>query len=72
MTVKEGKRTAKLNGRPIEPLSVRCMMNAEAICKCNGEFVEKMQIPAKGTIGLQSEYGKFEFRRVRIKELLQE
>lgn len=72
VTVKEGKRTVKLNGRPIEPLSVRCMMNAEAVCNCNGEFVEKMQIPAKGTIGLQSEYGKFEFRRVRIKELSQE
>jgi hypothetical protein len=42
----------------------------EAICKCNGEMIGKaMKIPAKGTIGLQSEYGKFEFRRIRIKEL---
>lgn len=42
----------------------------EAICKCNGEPVGKaMKIPAAGTIGLQSEIGKFEFRRVRIKEL---
>jgi hypothetical protein len=42
----------------------------EALCKCNGEQIGKpMKIPEKGTIGLQSEIGKFEFRRIRIKEL---
>ena len=42
----------------------------EATCKCNGEMIGKaMKIPATGTIGLQSEIGKFEFRRIRIKEL---
>lgn len=42
----------------------------EAVCKCNGEQVGKpMKIPATGTIGLQSEYGRFEFRRIRIKEM---
>ena len=42
----------------------------EAVCKCNGEMIGKaMTVPEKGTIGLQSEYGKFEFRNVRIKEL---
>jgi hypothetical protein len=42
----------------------------EATCKCNGELIGKpMKVPEKGTIGLQSEIGKFEFRRVRIKEL---
>jgi hypothetical protein len=42
----------------------------EAECRCNGELIMKkpMKIPATGTIGLQSEYGKFEFRRIRIKE----
>ena len=41
----------------------------EAICKCNGEMIGKaMKVPDKGTIGLQSEYGRFEFRRIRIKE----
>lgn len=41
----------------------------EAICKCNGELVGKpMKIPETGTIGLQSEYGRFEFRKVRVKE----
>jgi hypothetical protein len=42
----------------------------EAVCKCNGEGIGKpMKIPETGTIGLQSEIGKFEFRRIRIKEL---
>jgi hypothetical protein len=42
----------------------------EAVCRCNGELIMKkpMKIPATGPIGLQSEYGKFEFRRIRIKE----
>jgi len=41
-----------------------------ATCKCNGELVGKpMKVPETGTIGLQSEYGKFEFRRIRVKEL---
>ena len=42
----------------------------EAVCKCNGEMIGKaMKVPDKGTIGLQSEYGRFEFRKIRIKEL---
>jgi len=42
----------------------------EAICKCNGEMIGKaMKVPEKGTIGLQSEYGRFEFRKVRVREL---
>jgi hypothetical protein len=42
----------------------------KALCKCNGEVLEKaMNVPAKGGIGLQGESGKFEFRRIRIKEL---
>lgn len=42
---------------------------AEATCKCNGELIGKpIKVPEMGTIGLQSEYGKFEFRRIRIKE----
>ena len=28
-----------------------------------------MKVPAKGGIGLQAESGKFEFRRIRIKEM---
>jgi hypothetical protein len=42
----------------------------KALCKCNGEVIEKaFGIPASGPIGLQSESGKFEFRRIRIKEM---
>lgn len=43
---------------------------ATAECKCNGEVIEPaMKVPAKGGIGLQAESGKFEFRRIRVKEL---
>jgi hypothetical protein len=43
----------------------------EAVCTCNGELLGKgpMKVPAKGPIGLQAETGKFEFRRLRYKEL---
>ncbi len=43
----------------------------EAVCLCNGEPILKrpMKVPARVTIGLQSEYGRFEFRRIRIKEM---
>jgi hypothetical protein len=41
----------------------------EAVCTCNGEPIGKpITVPEKGTIGLQSEYGEFEFRHIRIKE----
>ena len=42
----------------------------QAVCLCNGELIMKrpMKVPTAGTIGLQSEYGRFEFRRIRIKE----
>jgi hypothetical protein len=69
VTVKDGKPTARLNGKEIEVTSVQSYVGAEAICKCNGELIGKpMRIPARGVIGLQSEIGKFEFRRVRVKE----
>jgi hypothetical protein len=42
----------------------------KALCQCNGEVLEKaLKVPAKGGIGLQAETGKFEFRRIRVKEL---
>src|SRR5262249_34568402 len=69
LSFKEGKPAARLNGQAIEVASVQCTIGAEATCKCNGELIGKpMKIPATGTIGLQSEIGKFEFRRIRIKE----
>jgi hypothetical protein len=40
-----------------------------AECTCNGELLEKaLPIPARGGIGLQSETGRLEYRRIRIKE----
>jgi hypothetical protein len=40
----------------------------EAVCRVNGELLEKKKVPAKGGIGLQAETGKFAFRRIRVKE----
>ncbi|HEY7327082.1 MAG TPA: DUF1080 domain-containing protein [Gemmataceae bacterium] len=40
----------------------------EAVCRVNGEPLATMKVPAKGGIGLQAETGKFEFRRIRVKE----
>jgi hypothetical protein len=70
LTVKDGKPTAKLNGEAVDVANISVNVGAEALCKCNGEVIEKaFKCPAKGPIGLQSEVGKFEFRRIRIKEL---
>jgi hypothetical protein len=71
VTVKDGKPTARINGQPADFSSISVSVGAIAECKCNGELmIEKaMKVGLKGGVGLQSETGKFEFRRVRIKEL---
>jgi hypothetical protein len=66
----EGKAVATLNGKPVEPRNVQVRIANIAECSCNGEPFEVMSnIPGNGGIGLQAETGKFEFRRVRVKEL---
>lgn len=70
LTVKDGKPTAVLNGSPVEVSNVLLSVLAVAKCYCNGEFLEDMPVKQKtGGIGLQAETGKFEFRRIRVKEL---
>ena len=70
LTVKNGKPAAKLNGQAVDVTNVAVSVGAAALCKCNGEVIEKaFKAGAKGGIGLQSESGKFEFRRIRIKVL---
>jgi hypothetical protein len=70
LTVLGGKPTAKLNGQPVDVNNVQVAVGPAAVCKCNGEVIEKaFKAGAKGGIGLQAEAGKFEFRRVRVKEL---
>ncbi len=70
VTYQDGKPTAKLNGKEVDVSNVQINVGAVAECKCNGEVIEKaFKVPLKGNIGLQSETGKFEFRRIRIKEL---
>jgi hypothetical protein len=70
VSFKDGKPEAKLNGKGIEINNIQISIGPAALCKCNGEILETaMKVPAKGGIGLQAEVGKFEFRRIRIKEM---
>ena len=65
-----GKPHAELNGKPVEINKISIEVSSSALCKCNGEVIEKtFKVGASGGIGLQSESGKFEFRRIRIKML---
>ncbi len=70
LTVKDGKPSARLNGKEIDVSSVDIKTGCIADCRCNGEVLDKaFKVPAKGGIGLQAETGKFEFRKIRIKTL---
>jgi hypothetical protein len=77
VTVKDGKPIAKLNGTPVDINQLAINVNNVATCLCNGEPLSPptMNVPAKGPIGLQAEPGakvgtmKFEYRRIRLKEL---
>jgi hypothetical protein len=73
LTVKDGKPEAKLNGKEVSVNAIQVAVNAVATCLCNGEALapKTMNLPMKSSqgIGLQAETGKFEFRRVRIKEM---
>jgi hypothetical protein len=41
-----------------------------AHCTCNDEvLVDAMPVPATGPIGLESDHGQMEYRRIRLKEL---
>ncbi len=41
-----------------------------AHCLCNGEvLIDALPVPATGPIGLESDHGQMEFRRIRVKEL---
>jgi hypothetical protein len=70
VTVRDGKPEAKLNGKAVDVSKIEVSVGAAALCKCNGEVIEKaFKVPSKGGVGLQSESGKFEFRNIRIKTL---
>jgi hypothetical protein len=71
VSVKDGAPVATLNGKPLAIAKIEVSVGAVAKCLCNGELLENMKVPAasKQGIGLQAEVGKFEFRRIRVKEL---
>lgn len=75
-TNKEGSRTGTF--RNVQTFHVGgwneidvTVKGTEATCLCNGEPIQKkpMTIPATGVLGFQSEYGQFEFRRIRVQEM---
>lgn len=72
LTVKlaNGQPVVELNGKPVQPNNIQITTMAVAKCYCNGEYLEDLPVQNKsGGIGLQAESGKFEFRRIRVKEL---
>src|SRR5262245_23996084 len=70
VTVREGKPKAMLNGKAVDIANLQITNGPTAICKINGlPFDPGYKPGVKGGIGLQAEVGKFEFRRIRIKEL---
>jgi hypothetical protein len=41
-----------------------------AHCTCNGEvLIDAMPVPATGSIGVESDHGQMEYRRIRVQEL---
>ena len=70
LSVKDGQPHATLNGKTVDVNKITVEKGAVALCKCNGDVIEPaFKVGTKGGIGLQSETGKFEFRRIRIKML---
>jgi hypothetical protein len=70
VTVHDGKPKAVLNGKPVEVTNLQVTNGPTAVCKINGVPFDPTYKPGtKGGIGLQAEVGKFEFRRIRIKEM---
>lgn len=71
LSFKDGKPAAKLNGKDITVTAYQYQAQVcYAVCKNNGELLTKtMAVPLKGGIGLQAESGKFEYRRIRVKEM---
>jgi len=70
LMVKNGKASAKLNGQELSEKEISMSAGVTAICRLNGvQFDPNYKPGAKGGIGLQAETGKFEFRRIRVKEM---
>ena len=64
-----GKATAKLNGRVIDPN--RVVIQIEGYPKVNDESMQSFPVAlaTKGFVGLRTGSGKIEFRNIRFKEL---
>ena len=68
--IKDGQPIARLNSQPVLLSSLQVNVGPVALCRCNGGVIEAaFKVGASGGIGLQNETGKFEYRRLRLKEL---
>jgi len=71
LSVQNGQPKAMLNGTAIDVQKIEVSVGSFADCLCNGEKLAplSMSVPDNGSIGVQAETGKFEFRNLRLKEL---
>jgi hypothetical protein len=70
LSVKQGAVLGKLNGKDLDVAAFSKKQAVDTVCKLNGEVFDKgFTAGVKGVVGLQAELGKFEYRRVRIKEM---
>lgn len=69
IVIQNGKATALVNDKEVDGSAVTIATGVGAVCRLNGVVFEPNFKPGpKGGIGLQAETGKFEYRRIRIKE----
>jgi hypothetical protein len=73
VAVAQGKVEAKLNGQTVDVAKLEVSLNAVGNAAINGDKLTDpmlQRLPNMGPIGLRRELKKFEFRRIRVKELL--
>lgn len=69
ISVQNGRMVATLNGKPLDISQLAIGPSGRATVRVNGEVVESdKKVGGVGPIGFQTDSGKVEVRRVRIKE----
>jgi hypothetical protein len=68
-TFQNGKASAKINGRTIDPN--RVLVQIEGYPRINGQAMTSYAhaLPSKGQVGIRTGSGKIEFRNLRFREL---
>jgi hypothetical protein len=68
ITYSNGKATAKVNGRSVDPNPASVAVVASAMCNKEG-YLGLYGVVSKGQVGFRSNSGKMEFKNIRYKEL---